>query len=496
MTVAVAGPDAASGITVAEVNLTRVRERIEKKDQADRVSTLVVDPDGYLIAHLDMNLVLRKTPLGTLPQFKAALTDSGPGTSNAPAWAIWVPSEGWVGRHAMISHSLTGQPVLTAWAPINPPGWYVFIEQPLDEALRPLSSTLVRSGVLLGVGLVLAVVASLILARSMVTPIQALRAGADRIGAGALGQRIEVRTGDELEVLADEFNDMAMRLQKSYGELNDRVREAVRDLEVKNQELEAARQAQEVFMGRMAHDLKTPLNSILPYTDALLDRAEGDLTAGQEKYLQRVRFAGETLLWLVDDLLNPVREPVLTQFDLPNALEFTVAMKEPMAQRKGVALELAVDPGVGDVVADEHQIRRVLYNLLDNALKFTPPGGHVSVAATSVKGEVRISIVDSGIGIPAAELSHIFKDGFQGMGGKESGQGKGQGLAIAEQYVEMHGGRIWAASNEGQGAAFTFTIPMTERGDAEDGQPDPADTSNSPGGARQPPLLSSKSTRR
>src|SRR5439155_12234305 len=111
-----------------------------------------------------------------------------------------------------------------------PPGWVLFVDQPLEEAFAPVRAAIVRTALLLLMGLILAVLASLYFVRRMVTPIQALQAGAARIGAGALDQRLEVRTGDELEAVADEFNTMAGQLQESYASLEQRVEQRTRDL--------------------------------------------------------------------------------------------------------------------------------------------------------------------------------------------------------------------------------------------------------------------------
>ena len=123
----------------------------------------------------------------------------------------------------MVADRLQGGRVLAAHAAIAPLGWLVFVEQPLGEAFAPLQASIIRSAVLFVLGLVLSVLASVLLARRMVAPIRALQAGAARIGAGELGHRIEVRTGDELEALGDEFNRTAAQLQESYAGLEQKV---------------------------------------------------------------------------------------------------------------------------------------------------------------------------------------------------------------------------------------------------------------------------------
>src|SRR5262249_22679134 len=156
----------------------------------------VVDASGRLIAHPDISLVLQQTDLSSLAQVQSANQHGDPAT---------------------IANDLRGRQVLTAREAVDPPGWSVFVEQPLQEAFAPLYASLLRTVVLVLAGVILSVVASLFLARRMVRPIEALQAGATRIGAGALDQQIQVRTGDELEDLADAFNRMTGQLRKSYA---------------------------------------------------------------------------------------------------------------------------------------------------------------------------------------------------------------------------------------------------------------------------------------
>ena len=174
----------------------------------------VVDGQGALIAHPDISLVLQKTNLSGLDQVKAALAGSGP----APR------------RRSTPRTISAGEQVLTAHSTIRPLGWTVFVEQPLEEAFEPLRASVMRTGLLIVLGMALSIVASLFLARRMVQPIRALQAGAERVGAGELGERIEVQTGDELEALAEQFNSMAARLQESYANLEQKVDARTRDL--------------------------------------------------------------------------------------------------------------------------------------------------------------------------------------------------------------------------------------------------------------------------
>ena len=215
LTLSVAGGGDA-GVTVAEVNLKFIWDVVSQIRIGTTGRAYVVDGRGQLVAHPDISLVLQKTDLSRLEQVRAAL--AGPATAGEPS------------REITVAKDSGGRQVLTASARISPLGWWVFVEQPLGEALAPLYASAYRTiGLLLG-GVALSVLASLLLARRMTTPIHALEAGAARIGAGALDQRIDVKTGDELEGLADQFNRMAAQLHESYATLEQKVEDRTREL--------------------------------------------------------------------------------------------------------------------------------------------------------------------------------------------------------------------------------------------------------------------------
>ncbi|HMO47029.1 MAG TPA: GAF domain-containing protein [Rubrivivax sp.] len=199
-------------LTVAELNLKFIWDVVSRIRIGDKGKAYVVDQDGFLVADPDIGLVLRKTQLGALAHVKALTAASA---DDLPA---------------MPSHDLGGARVLASMAPIEPLGWRVFVEQPVSEVYARLNATILWTAGLLLAGLAASALAAGALARSMVRPIRTLDEGARRIGAGDLEQQIVVRTGDELEGLAEQFNRMSAQLRESYAGLERKVEDRTAEL--------------------------------------------------------------------------------------------------------------------------------------------------------------------------------------------------------------------------------------------------------------------------
>ena len=264
MTIALVGSGENPGVVAAEANLKFIWDVVSAMKVGQGGHAYVVDANGRLIAHPDISLVLQNTDLSSLALVRAAANHGG--TEGAPVEAI-------TGR------DVQGREVLSASAPIAPLGWKVFVDLPLREALAPLYSSLVRTGVLLLVGLAISILASLVLVRRMIAPIHALQAGAARIGAGALDQRIEVKTGDELQALGEEFNRMAERLQESYAGLERKVEERTSDL---TESLE-----QQTATSEILQVISSSPTDLTPVLEAVAERA-AKLCASNEALVYRV----------------------------------------------------------------------------------------------------------------------------------------------------------------------------------------------------------------
>lgn len=214
MTISMAGTSDAAGIAVAEVNLKFILDVVSQIKIGQKGLAYAVDNRGRLIAHPDISQVLQKLDLSSYPQVKAALREQS----------------GQDAARVNIARDPQGHEVLTDYASIPSLGWHVFVEQPLQEAFAPLYGALKRTVLLLLGGIAFSLLASVFLARRMTDPIRAMQAGAARIGAGNLDQAIQVHTGDELETLAGQFNNMAAQLKESYSGLERKVEERTHEL--------------------------------------------------------------------------------------------------------------------------------------------------------------------------------------------------------------------------------------------------------------------------
>ena len=456
MAVAIAEHAPGQGVIEADVDLRDVEDAIDRARIGPAGYAYAVDAQGTIIAHPDVNLQLAHTSFAALPQVRAAL--SGPPTTRSDVVAT--------GRDQ------DGGEVISAFHRVDPPGWWVFVEEPLSEAFAPIQSAIWRTALLLVVFLLVAIATSVLLARNLVRPIQSIQVAAGKIGSGSLDQRINVSSRDELGALAEEFNRMAGQLQASYSGLEHQVQDRTRELtsalsrlDEQARELEAVSHHKSQFLANMSHELRTPLNAISGFSQVLRKQLYGEINEKQAEYLDDILASARHLELLIDDVLDLSKveagqiELQLAPFSLPAALDRGVVIVRERATKEGVQISLSSAPGTHTVIGDERRVRQVIFNLLSNAVKFTPAGGTVDVAVARIDGEVRVSVSDNGPGIAKEDQVRIFEEFQQATAGKEQREGTGLGLALSKRLVELHDGRIWVESEPGKGSMFAFTLP-------------------------------------
>jgi len=270
------------------------------------------------------------------------------------------------------------------------------------------------------------------------------------------------------------LNDKARTLLQTFADQaviaiqNARLFHEIQD---KSRQLEVANQHKSEFLANMSHELRTPLNAIIGFSEVLTEQMFGDVNDKQMEYLHDIHESGQHLLVLINDVLDLAKIEAgrmaldLSCFDLGLLLEHSLTLVRERAQRSGLALQLEVDEGLAEWVADARKVKQVVVNLLSNAVKFTPTGGRVTLTARQLveAGQARceVSVSDTGVGIAPAEQALVFEEFRQASGDYlRKAEGTGLGLALARRFVELHGGTIRVDSTPGVGSTFTFTLPL------------------------------------
>ena len=293
----------------------------------------------------------------------------------------------------------------------------------------------------------IAAVLGYFLSGALTNRIEQLRLAAQSIAGGDLTTRAPLRGSDELAALAQTFNEMAGQLQTARQ---------------KQIELDSLRRD---LIAWVSHDLQTPLTSMRAMIEALTDGVVDDAETVQ-RYLHTVQREIYDLSMLIDDLFQIAQLDaggmVLERGEesLADLISDTLESFSELASRRGVTLEGSVDPELDPVWMDSQRIGRVLNNLIDNAMRHTPPGGHVQVKAARLSGKVQVVISDSGAGILPQDLPYVFERFYRGEKSRSRlTGGAGLGLAIARGIVQAHGGEIGVESLAGQGTHFYFSLP-------------------------------------
>ncbi len=279
-----------------------------------------------------------------------------------------------------------------------------------------------------------------VLARSIVRPIRTLTAATAAVAQGELGLQVDIRARDEVGELAQAFNRMSADLAR-------------------------ASHLRRQMTADIAHDLRTPLTVLLGYTEAL---AEGKLK-GNPQIFGIMHDEAQHLQRLVEDLrtlsladageLRIERQPIAPR----SLLERAQAAHQAAATAAGLTLDIQAEAALPPIDVDPERMMQVLNNLIANAIRFTPAGGRITLAAMADTGRVYLQVRDTGVGIPAADLPYVFERFYRGDKARNTASGEsGLGLAIARSLVEAHGGTITVSSEEGKGTTFTMALPVAQ----------------------------------
>jgi signal transduction histidine kinase len=295
------------------------------------------------------------------------------------------------------------------------------------------------------------------ISNAVATPIRRLKKAAVSIAEGHFDLPALPSGGDEVGQLAKRFSEMARKLQTLMGDLRGRADAA-----------EGANRAKSAFLAHVSHELRTPLNAIIGFSEILRAEPQGPLGSDRYRdYVGDIHNSGNHLLKLVNDLLDmakaeagrlEIREDVV---DMQEVADACAALLDPMCKSSRVELQAAVAVNDRCLRGDEVRLRQILLNLLNNAVKFTPPGGQVSLdIGWNADNAMTVQIKDTGIGIASDDLSRVLQPfGQAGDIMTRRHQGTGLGLPLTKALVELHGGRLEIESELGQGTAVRITFP-------------------------------------
>jgi len=319
----------------------------------------------------------------------------------------------------------------------------ISLEYIADEVLLDL-------WIVTGVGAALVLLGTLCafwLYRSILQPLEQLALSVRAFGQGDFRARARLRTHQELEALAHEFNRMADSIVQM------------------KEELERSSRAKSEFLTIMGHELRTPLNALLGHAQLLGEQLEGTLNTAQRERLAAILRAGEHLSELLENVLRFAKlemgqERLVRELcDVTTVVHEALSSVQALAAQKGIELRLQPIEPV-QIRADRTKLRQILINLLTNGIKYTDQG-FVEVHVERYDSAVRFAVRDSGRGISPEDQSQLFQP-FTQPSRASSGEGLGLGLAIVKRYVEMHGGQVWVESQVGHGSTFYFTIPYED----------------------------------
>jgi signal transduction histidine kinase/CheY-like chemotaxis protein len=365
----------------------------------------------------------------------------------------------------------------------------VYISSDLKEMARRFKRYAGIAAVVLLGSLIAALLVGSIFQRSVAEPIVHLAEISRIVSRDKNYSMRAIPTGnhDEPDRLIGAFNEMLGQIQereealrKVHDELEKRVQArtaelgaANKALELQNREVERATRLKSKFLASMSHELRTPLNAIVGFSDLLAEQTAGQLNDKQKRFVNHIKQGSSHLLQLINDILDLSKieagqlELRCEDFKVKDALPEVLSTIRPLAMAKNIQVRHTMETDWA-VYADRVRFKQILYNLISNAVKFTPKEGRIDIDCHEDGNSVRISVTDTGIGIRPEDQAVIFEEFRQVEGAADTAQeGTGLGLAITKRLVEQQGGKIAVESSPGKGSRFTFTLPAGFRSVSE-----------------------------
>jgi signal transduction histidine kinase len=309
----------------------------------------------------------------------------------------------------------------------------------------------------------------------ILTPIQLKEKTIGFIVIGNTSEEYPITEGDSelIKILSTQIGEALENAElfeetwKSQQELETKVKLRTRELSQALEEIKQISKRKSDFISAVSHELRTPLTSIKGYASILLRGKLGSIPQKVKERLEKINYHSDDLTKLINDLLDISRiesgkqELDLKALNLCELVNKVLDLLSPQIKEKNLQTQVLADKELPEVNADRRQLERVLINLVSNAIKFTPKSGTISIQAKPKDGTMQIDISDTGVGIPAKDLPHIFDEFYRSENAiNENVKGSGLGLSLAKYIVAAHNGKIWVKSELNKGATFSFTLPL------------------------------------
>ncbi len=320
---------------------------------------------------------------------------------------------------------------------------------------------------IVGVGLLFGIVTILLLEKQVLSRLTRLSHGIQSIGtSGDITARVSMPGVDELSILAGTINGLLSAMEQSESELRGLYNEE-RTL---RQTLEAEIKKRVEFTRALVHELKTPVTPVMASSELLLQKLKDGPWYG---LAQNINQGANNLNRRIDELLDLAKGEVgmlrlnPEPMDPRQLLQRIVEEETPVAMRNSQTLTARLPDSLPVIVADEERFRQIVLNLVNNAVKFTPPGGKITLKARLERDNLVVEVQDTGVGISKDDQKLLFEPYRSLESDRERLSGLGLGLSLSKKLVELHGGRIWVKSEKGKGSIFGFSIPLTAAGQKE-----------------------------
>lgn len=432
-------PTSDGGVVAARLRMNVLWDEVSEIHFGDTGQTYIVNDRGEIIAHPDSSVVLNRTSLVNTMEF--ATIQQARGNS-------------WHGTYT----NFAGTRVVSSTTAIPNTSWIIVTEISQKEAFATTTSAFfILGGLVIIFGLLIMLLMINLMQRTILTPIETLRSGADRIGQGSLEYRIAIHQQDEIGQVAEAFNEMAARLSDREVALKQARDEALQASQFKSR-----------LLANVGHDLRTPINSILGYAEIMSEGVYGPLNEMQHKANERILSNARRLINLINSLLDQAQieaGKLVLRPDVYNPAELLTAVRETMeipAQSKGLLLTTESAEDVPPwLVGDYQRTQQMIMNLVENALKFTTRGSVCVRLYVPDSTHWAIDVSDTGTGIAPEASQSIFEPFHQvDTSTTRSRKGIGLGLSIVKQIALLMEGDVSLQSEIGKGCTFTILLPL------------------------------------